>query len=56
MSNNMKKALGAIVIIALVAIAAGMFIHDKLEENKKMPSMMIHRDMKWARAVPKVSD
>jgi len=35
MSNNMKKALGAIVIIALVAIAAGMFIHDKLEENKK---------------------
>nr|MBO2505170.1 thiol-disulfide oxidoreductase [Bacilli bacterium] len=31
----MKKALGAIVIIALVAIAAGMFIHDKLEENKK---------------------
>ncbi|WP_342470122.1 redoxin domain-containing protein [Ureibacillus sp. FSL K6-3587] len=35
MSNNMKKALGAIVIIALVAIATGMFIHDKLEENKK---------------------
>jgi len=35
MSSNKKKVMGAILVIALVAIAAGLFIHDRLEENKK---------------------
>ncbi|MFC5558391.1 peroxiredoxin family protein [Ureibacillus thermophilus] len=35
MSSNTKKVMGAILVIALVAIAAGLFIHDRLEENKK---------------------
>lgn len=35
MSNNMKKVLGALVIIALVGIMLGSFIKNKVEEEKK---------------------